>query len=99
MLQGGTLLAEDAKEDIQAICNAVKADLEGKNGKSFDEFTAIQFRSQVVAGMNYFVKVHVGEEQFVHLRIYQALPHTGAGPALHSQQDGKTREEEIEYFG
>ena len=50
---------------------------------------------QVVAGTNYFVKVHVGDNKHVHLRIYQDLQQN---VSLHSHQTDKSHEDEIEYF-
>jgi len=54
------------------------------------------FFFQVVAGMNYFVKVHVGDQKHVHLRIYR---HFSGTVSLHSHQTDKTHEDAIEYFG
>ena len=53
------------------------------------------FMFQVVAGTNFFVKVHVGDNKHVHLRIYQDLQQN---ISLHGHQVDKTLEDEIEYF-
>ena len=50
---------------------------------------------QVVAGTNFFVKVHVGDNKHVHLRIYQDLQQN---ISLHGHQVDKSLEDEIEYF-
>jgi len=35
----------------------VREDIEKKAGKTFAEFVAVEYSTQVVAGINYFVKV------------------------------------------
>ena len=35
----------------------IRASVEEKEGKKFDEFTAVKYCTQVVAGINYFIKV------------------------------------------
>ena len=76
----------------------VRQAAEDQAGKKFEEFEAKSFKSQVVAGVNYFVKVDVGGGKFVHLRIYQPLPHTGEPPKLDGIQLNKTADDEITYF-
>nr|XP_009683464.1 PREDICTED: cystatin-B [Struthio camelus australis] len=76
----------------------VKPQLEEKEGKIFDVFTAVEFKTQVVAGTNYFIKVHVGNDEFVHLRVFRSLPHENKPLSLHSYQSSKTKHDELTYF-
>ncbi|KFW96426.1 Cystatin-B, partial [Phalacrocorax carbo] len=76
----------------------VKPQLEEKEGKTFDVFTAVEFKTQVVAGTNYFIKVHVGNDEFIHLRVFRSLPHENKPLSLHSYQSSKTKHDELAYF-
>ena len=49
--------AEPATSDVHALIQQVKSEVTGKMNASFDVFEAISYKSQVVAGRNYFVKV------------------------------------------
>ncbi|XP_029313725.1 cystatin-B-like isoform X1 [Cottoperca gobio] len=98
MMCGGCNAATEANEEIQKICDSVKADAEAKAGKTYEMFTAKSFTSQVVAGTNYFIKVHVGGEDHVHLRVFKSLPHTGKEPELTGIQCSKSHQDAIEYF-
>nr|XP_049573899.1 uncharacterized protein LOC125967162 isoform X1 [Syngnathus scovelli]XP_049573900.1 uncharacterized protein LOC125967162 isoform X1 [Syngnathus scovelli] len=57
MMCGGLAQAINADEEIQEICDKVKSDAEKKTGKTFDVFIAKSYKSQLVAGINYFIKV------------------------------------------
>jgi hypothetical protein len=35
-----------------------------------------------VAGVNYKVKVHVGDNKFVHMTVHKPLPHKNEGPKV-----------------
>lgn len=48
---------EPATAEVQALVEQVKDQITGKMNGTFDLFEAISFKSQVVAGRNYFVKV------------------------------------------
>ncbi|XP_030254240.1 cystatin-B-like [Sparus aurata] len=98
MLCGGTSEPAAADAEIQQLCDTVKTEAETKAGKTFDAFTAKSYTKQVVAGMNYFIKVHVGGEEHVHLRVYKKLPHAGGEVSLSDMQHNKTHADPIAYF-
>jgi len=124
---------------IIIITTQIKASAEGKTNKTYEVFVAKSFKTQVVAGTNYFIKVqnhhhdmccvihvysclfiiylcdhcsrflfcvydaaplqvHVGGEDHIHLRVFQALPHQGTGPELSTLQEGKSHHDDIDYF-
>lgn len=82
VIPGGFTDPKTATEEEQLICNAVKKKAEELAGKNFDEFTAKMSRTQVVAGINYLIKVHVGGEEYVHLLVFQPLPCEGKSVVL-----------------
>ncbi|XP_049421891.1 cystatin-B-like [Epinephelus fuscoguttatus] len=98
MLCGGTGPAADATEEIQKLCDEVKPSAEAKAGKTYEIFTAKSYTSQVVAGTNYFIKVHVGGDEHVHLRVFKPLACNGGGPELSDMQHNKTHEDPVVYF-
>ncbi|XP_030625480.1 cystatin-B [Chanos chanos] len=98
MICGGTTEAKDANEEVQRICDEMKSHAEQKAGQSFEVFTAKTYKTQLVAGTNYFIKVHVGGEDYIHLRVYKMLPHAGEKLELTSLQTSKAHHDPIEYF-
>ncbi|CAL8075298.1 unnamed protein product [Calicophoron daubneyi] len=58
----------------------------------------ISLTRQVVAGTNYFVKVQIGENDFIHARIFEALPCYGGQLELHSIEQNKKANDPINYF-
>ncbi|XP_065532271.1 cystatin-B-like [Lathamus discolor] len=98
MLCGGASAVRPATGETQQIVDEVKSQLEEKEGKTFDVFTAVEFKTQVVAGTNYFIKVHVGNDEFMHLRVFRSLPHENKPLSLHSYQSSKTKHDELSFF-
>jgi len=97
-LCGGTGDVKPANEEVQLLCDQQRKKVESKAGKEFTEFVAVAYVTQVVAGTNFFVKVHIGNEEFAHLRIFRPLPHVNEMPSLHDYQLPKTREDPITHF-
>lgn len=89
MLAGGFGQAHDANEDVQNIIDQVRAEVEGRAG-NVGEYRAISFTSQVVAGKNYKVKVHVDGDNYIHIKVYVPLPHTGNPPSLSELETDKS---------
>ena len=97
-MPGGLGEAQPANDDIQKLVNKVKPQLalHAPDHESKD-LKAISFKSQVVAGTNYFIKVNAGD-QHLHLKIHEPLPHTRNPPEIMSVQSGKTHQDEILFF-
>ncbi|NXG17169.1 CYTX protein, partial [Grallaria varia] len=76
----------------------VKSQFERKENRNCSMFTAIVYKTQVVAGINYYIKVQVSNTEYVHLKVFQSLPHENQGPSLVSFQTGKTRDDPLTYF-
>ena len=97
VLCGGASDAKEINDEVRDICDKVKPHVEAKLGRELGHFNPKSFKSQVVAGMNYFVKVctdHAAGEH-IHVRIYRDLK---GDVSLHSVQEGKGHEDPIEYF-
>lgn len=97
-LVGGTGDVRGPEESDQEIANQMRAAAEAMAGRSFPKFEVTAVRTQLVAGTNYFMKVDVGDGNFIHLRIYQTLPHAGSTLELSNMQDKKQVGDELEYF-
>ncbi|NXS46146.1 CYTB protein, partial [Balaeniceps rex] len=76
----------------------VKPQFESRENMTCGIFKAIVFATQVVAGINYFIKVQVSDDNYVHLRVFQSLPYENQGPRLVNFQTGKTRDDPLTYF-
>ena len=89
-LCGGFGAVKPADDEIKSLVAKVKGDAEKKLGKNFAVFEAISYSSQVVGGTNYAVKVKVGENEYIHLTIFEALPCYGGKVELSEAEGGKT---------
>ncbi|XP_066455401.1 cystatin-A-like [Eleutherodactylus coqui] len=97
-IAGGLGCVKPATPEVQELCNQVKAEVEEKHGKKYTKFEATEYKTQMVAGTNYFVKICVDGGEYIHIRMYKTLPHAGEKLSLTSTTPGKTKEEEIVYF-
>lgn len=86
-------------ETVAKIVEDIKPEFEQKTGKKYTELDVISYKTQTVAGTNYFVKAKAvdedGKEQIVHLRIYRDL---GKNLELTAYQLDKKHEDEIVHF-
>merc|ERR1712189_129522 len=86
-----------ADDEAREILKTVKDALCEKTSHQ-GEAELLSYKTQVVAGTNYFMKVKFGDH-VIHARIFQPLPHTGEAASLHSIDSAKhSHESEINYF-
>ncbi|KAK5897862.1 hypothetical protein CgunFtcFv8_015328 [Champsocephalus gunnari] len=74
---GGWSGTEDATEETQKICEAVKDQVEKETNQKYVVYKAVKYRLQVVAGLKLTIKVFAGEEDYIHLSVFQQLPCNG----------------------
>uniref|UniRef100_A0A8B9VM38 Cystatin domain-containing protein n=1 Tax=Anas zonorhyncha TaxID=75864 RepID=A0A8B9VM38_9AVES len=91
---------QPATEEVQYIADQVKPQFESRENRTYSTFQAIEYRTQVVAGINYFIKVQISDFDtgYAHLRVFQASREEKQGPRLDRYETGKTRDDPLDYF-
>ncbi|XP_013778661.1 cystatin-A2-like [Limulus polyphemus] len=92
---GGTSEVKEVDDVVREVCNKVREMVEKQAGKSFAEFTPVGYKSQIVNGVNYFIKVKVSEADHLHVRAHKSFQ---GEVTLAGYQEGKAHDDEIEYF-
>ncbi|XP_053397947.1 leukocyte cysteine proteinase inhibitor 1-like [Mercenaria mercenaria] len=83
---------ENATPEVQEICDKVKDQVGKMTGvDSFEMYNALKYRSQIVAGTNYCVKIQINSAgDCDHVKIFQALPSSGGKLQVEDVQTKKT---------
>jgi cystatin-A/B len=55
----------------------VKSSIEAKLNSTFNVFEPVHYKSQVVAGTNFLVKIKVDNEKHIHVKYHRPLPCNG----------------------
>ncbi|XP_012372309.1 cystatin-B-like [Octodon degus] len=97
MMCGAPSTTQPVTVEMQELMGAVRAQLEEKENQKYSVFKAMSFRSQPVAGINYFIKVDTGDENFLHLWVFKSLPHENKPLMLAAYQTNKSRHDELAY--
>ena len=75
--------------NIIHLVNRVKPEIEKREEKEFELFEPVSYISQLSAGTNYWNKVR-HDDGFMHVKIFEPLPHMDQPPFLREYQLGKT---------
>jgi len=97
MICGGTGEAKEATAEVQELVNGLRSELEKEEvGSTMAAgiLEATHFKTQVVAGTNYFVRVRDSSGSHFHLRIYKHF----SGSVQLSGVKCAQEEEELVYF-
>ncbi|GFT47768.1 hypothetical protein NPIL_358101 [Nephila pilipes] len=92
---GGVGEIKEPDENIRQITRQVKDEVQSKTGLLFEEFEPIKYKSQLVNGTNYFIKVRHAPSQHIHVRVHRSFK---GDVTLSAFQVDKNLEDELEYF-
>ncbi|XP_007554543.1 PREDICTED: cystatin-A-like [Poecilia mexicana] len=96
---GGWSETGPANEEVSALSKLMQKIAEANTNRKFNEFKAIEYRSQVVGGMKYLIKVQVRENDYVHLQVFQSPLQEGKiETKFEGVQDGHKRDDPLEPF-
>ena len=87
---GGPGAMHYADNDIKEIATGMKERAEKALGETYTEFEAVKYTKQIVNGTNYKIKVKVGGEKYIHIKVHVPLPNKNAPNELLEQAKGKT---------
>lgn len=73
-MQGGLTEEQPGTPEIRAMVDSVKPQIEKKLTITLNTYDVVGYKTQVVAGINYYVKIK-SDETYFQLRIYKSAPH------------------------
>jgi len=93
-------LSELKKKDdlVQKMIKELKDDIQKKLDKTIEQLDVDSYKTQIVAGTNYFIKVQINNEEFIIVKVFQDLPHNQSKIELVSLKDKVDIDEHISYF-
>ena len=74
----------------------MQPEIEVNEGQSFDIFKPISYRSQLVNGQNYLIKVQIGEDEFLHMKAYKPFSFTDDQPSLVTYETEKSLDDPLD---
>ncbi|XP_037613074.1 cystatin-B-like [Sebastes umbrosus] len=93
---GGFTETMDATEETQKFCDQVKCQVEEKTNEKYETFLAVKYRSQVVAGQIFLIKVHAGG--YLLLKVLKKLSCNGGDIVLLDLQEDHGKDDPIVPF-
>ncbi|GAB1601913.1 cystatin-B-like [Argonauta hians] len=92
---GGLSEKKDSCEEIEKLCNEIKCLVVEKLNREIVIYEPLYYKQQIVAGMNYFIKIQIGDDEYIVIRLYKPL----FDPMqLISVKTDVGLDDEIEYF-
>ena len=92
---GGFKSAQPADDLIKNLVKSEKENIEHKLDATFNVFEAIEFKQQVVAGMNYLIKIKVDNDECLFVKIYVPLKQSNKPNLILTASRGHTLNEAL----
>ncbi|XP_070568093.1 cystatin-A-like isoform X1 [Ptychodera flava] len=97
-LQSLESMSQPATEEVQELLNKIQSEVEESVGLEFDVYVAKLYITQVVNRINYFVKVYIGNDEYIHVKFHKGFQMTDSMVTLIAVQDNKRKDDELIYF-
>ena len=95
MLAGGWNAGSGLEEEDHQMVIGLQHHAQEHCGRQFAHFHPVEIKKQVVAGTNYWVKVNVGDDKFIHVKIFKPLPYTGEPAVIKEVHLDKSHHDEL----
>ena len=87
---GGPGAMLDADDEVKEICEGIQGKAEEALGEKYTEFKPVKYTKQIVNGTNYNIKVKVGGEKYVHIKVHVPLPNVNKPTTILEHAKDKT---------
>ncbi len=77
MICGGHTEPKPADDTCRQVLADVKSKVEGKMNATYTTFEVVNYTTQVVAGTNFVIKAHVGDNKHLAVKVFRPLPCNG----------------------
>ena len=64
-------------DEHKALFGGLKAEIEAQAGTTYGSLEPVAYTKQVVAGMIFQVRYKTDSGDFIHVKVFKPLPHTG----------------------
>lgn len=100
MCGGMNPTSNNADDKTRDIAEKIRQSVEEKhnNGASYEKFDLHSYKTQLVAGTNYFMKIEVGEKKFIHVKVNEALPCYGSNLEVIGHAADKSETDAIDFI-
>jgi len=74
-MPGGLTDVKEGDEASQKAADAVRSRIDAQMGgaNSIVSFKVVQYKTQVVAGTNFFLKIQIAPEKYIHVKVFRDL--------------------------
>ena len=97
MLGGISKKAQIATPDVSKLVAAHAGEISGKLGIGQTSFDAITYKTQLVNGTNYFIKIRSDSDVY-HVKIHKAIPAMGGMTQFLGAEGGHSLGSEIKFM-